>query len=1193
VSLVPGGQLGAYQIVASLGSGGMGEVYRAHDPRLGRDVALKVLPAEMASDPSRLERFTREARAIAALNHPHIVTIYSTEEAGAIRFLTMELVEGQSLDALIPSGGMTLARFLELAIPLADALNAAHQKQITHRDLKPGNVMVASDGRLKVLDFGLASAPAKVGASIDDDGTGFSPADMVTSPQITTPGMVIGTMPYMSPEQVEGKQLDHRTDLFSLGVMFHEMLVGSRPFTGASPPQLMSSILRDTPSSTSDLRTEVPDTLSRLIVRCLEKHPDDRVQTARDVYNELRHVQRQLESGSVRRVSSAGAAVAPIADSLWIAVLPFTTRGTDPDGESLAAGLTEDITAALARFPSLSVVALQSASSFKGAQLDVRTIAERLRARYIMGGSVRKSASGIRVAAHLTDATSGAQLWTETYDRAGDRLDIYAVQDDVTDRVVSTVADKTGVLARSMVQAVRGIPLDKLSGPELVYRCWGAHLNPSPTEQEELRAALESFLARRPDEPELWAQLSQFYTFEYSLWFNPLDSLVRARRAARRAIELDPSNQEGWVSLALACFHDRDEAGLLEAVDRVLRINPRASNAVAWMGNVLTHTGAYDRGCQITDRAMALNASHAGWYHFAPFNRAFARGDFNEALKSARRVNIAGFHWMHIAIAAAAGHLGLSAEGAAAVEALHMVAPPLADDQNLREMVTRWYWFEEVIESLLEGVRRSKNAASEPEATALPRRPRSSPSAAGPVRQPPSSATVAAGTWVAVIPFMSPSSDEDSRTLADGLTEDITAGLARFPYLSVVAAHSARQHKGTTADVRQIGKALGARYILDGGIRRGGSSIRITARLVDAESGAQLWSETYTREIQQGNLLALQDDVTDRVVATVADVHGVLLRSASGNVRAVPIDQLGLEELRLRYWSYHRQHAPIEHGLLRDHFERLVEAQPAFSPFWAALAHLYLHEYGFGFNARPQPLLRARQAVDRALELDSLNQHAWEALAFTLFFEQDREGFAHAVDRVLALNPRNANAMALMGVLFVHAGELERGSALADRAMVINPDHPGWYHIARGSRDYASGDFEAALRSAKRINMPQHLWAHARRDVVGAARPNGRDPRGTRDTAGSGARLCRRDGDGRRRASMEMAAGARPADGRRLPQGDGASERSCTHAASHRCRDLSRRGRRSVGRHRRSDRCTAGPNQGSPDRRPSVHVARR
>ena len=294
MTLNPGTRVGPYEIVGSLGTGGMGEVYRARDPRLARDVALKVLPTGMAADPARHERFTREARAIAALNHPHIVTIYSTEDADGIRFLTMELIEGQPLDALIPPGGLPLKRFLELALPLADALTAAHQKQITHRDLKPANVMVANDGRVKVLDFGLALAPS--------GGTGLSQSDMATiaSPQVTTPGTIIGTMPYMSPEQVEGRPLDHRTDLFSLGVMFHEMLTGSRPFSGDTSPQLMSAILRDAPRSTSEIRADIPDALSRLIQRCLEKRPDDRVQTARDIYNELRHVQKQLESGTDR-----------------------------------------------------------------------------------------------------------------------------------------------------------------------------------------------------------------------------------------------------------------------------------------------------------------------------------------------------------------------------------------------------------------------------------------------------------------------------------------------------------------------------------------------------------------------------------------------------------------------------------------------------------------------------------------------------------------------------------------------------------------------------------------------------------------------------------------------------------------------------------------------------------------------------
>jgi serine/threonine-protein kinase len=326
----------------------------------------------------------------------------------------MELVEGKTLNDMIAASGMPIARFVEIAIQIADALTAAHQKQITHRDLKPGNVMVTHDGRVKVLDFGLA----RVGGS--DAG---EHSLMATQAPITHQGMLVGTMPYMSPEQVEGRVLDARSDLFSLGVMFYEMLGGSRPFAGPSSPALMSAILRDHAPLLTDRRAEVPEALARLVARCLEKHPEERVQTARDVYNELRHVQKQLESG-FRRTASSGTVAGDAEASLWIAVLPFGARSSDAETEALAAGLTEDITSGLSRFPALSVIAPQSAAAFRNSPLDVRQIAERLGARYVLGGTARKSAGAVRVAAHLVDARSGAHLWTDTYDQPLERTDL-------------------------------------------------------------------------------------------------------------------------------------------------------------------------------------------------------------------------------------------------------------------------------------------------------------------------------------------------------------------------------------------------------------------------------------------------------------------------------------------------------------------------------------------------------------------------------------------------------------------------------------------------------------------------------------------------------------------------------------------------------------------------------------------------
>jgi predicted ATPase len=290
---VIGQTLAHYRITAAIGSGGMGEVYRATDTKLGREVALKVLPAEMAASRERLERFRREAQALAALDHPGVVSVYSVEEADGVHFLTMQLVEGQPLDRLIPEGGMPVERLVEIATALAEALAAAHDKDIVHRDLKPGNVMITTDGRVKVLDFGLA----KVTHSRD----GADEGSEVSTHMKTREGTVMGTMPYMSPEQVQGGALDHRSDIFSLGVILHEMATGRRPFQGRSSADLLAAILRDIVPPVTEARADLPTGLARAIRRCLEKDPRQRIQTARDLAIELRPA-RPEDNDDVSRI---------------------------------------------------------------------------------------------------------------------------------------------------------------------------------------------------------------------------------------------------------------------------------------------------------------------------------------------------------------------------------------------------------------------------------------------------------------------------------------------------------------------------------------------------------------------------------------------------------------------------------------------------------------------------------------------------------------------------------------------------------------------------------------------------------------------------------------------------------------------------------------------------------------------------
>ena len=324
--LSPGVRLGVYEIISSLGVGGMGEVYLAHDTRLGRRVALKVLPPALAGEYDRRRRLEREAQAAARLNHPNIVTLHSLEEAGGIAFLTMEYVEGDPLSALIPDTGMPLARLLPIAIAIADAVATAHRAGIVHRDLKPANVMLTSAGsRAKVLDFGLARLHG-----------GLANAQAATS---TTPisdvGHIVGTVAYMSPEQAEGRAFDARSDIFSLGVMLFEMATGRRPFVGDSSISVITSILRDTPPTVSEVKPGLPVEFARIVRRCLQKDPDRRYQTAVDLRNALEEVKQESESGitgpalapaampRTRRrwipVAAAAAAIGIIALSVWAA----------------------------------------------------------------------------------------------------------------------------------------------------------------------------------------------------------------------------------------------------------------------------------------------------------------------------------------------------------------------------------------------------------------------------------------------------------------------------------------------------------------------------------------------------------------------------------------------------------------------------------------------------------------------------------------------------------------------------------------------------------------------------------------------------------------------------------------------------------------------------------------------------------
>jgi TolB-like protein len=698
-----GRTLAHYRIKAAIGAGGMGEVYRATDAKLGRDVALKVLPAEMAASPERLERFRREARALAALDHPGIVTVHSVEEAEGVHFLTMQLVEGQPLDTLISESGMAVERILEIAIALANALAAAHEKGIVHRDLKPANVMVMADGRVKVLDFGLARM---TGPQPEPSG-----GSELTTDMRTREGVVMGTVPYMSPEQISGRAVDHRTDIFSLGVMLYEMVTGRRPFQGHSSAELVSSILRDTPRPLRELRPDLPDGLAGVIERCLEKSPADRVASVRA----LREVLGAVPSGppSVQAPVAPASRPAAASDSgatraeeaFRVAVLPFKSAGASAELAALAEGLTEGIVTGLSRFTYLRVIARSLTGRYSGEAVDVRSVGNELGARYVIEGSLRQAGARMRLAVQLVDAVSGAHLWAETYDRPFRPDAVFELQDDLVPPIVSTVADMHGVLPHSMSDAVRKKAADQLTPYEALLHSFGYNERWTPEALAEARTCLERAVQKDPGNGDCWAMLSLMYSNEFGHWdIRDPASFEKALRAARTAVLVAPLHSLPHYALAQALFFRREFPAARTAAERAVSLNPLDAATAAFMGLLIAYSGDWARGCELAERGSKLNPNLPGMYNYTAWHDAYGRKDYRRALDLALKLNTPDNFYQHAVLAMCYAQLGEMDAAHKSLQAMLALKPDYG--KVARQLHGKWIQAE-LVEQLMDGLRKA------------------------------------------------------------------------------------------------------------------------------------------------------------------------------------------------------------------------------------------------------------------------------------------------------------------------------------------------------------------------------------------------------------------------------------------------------------------------------------------------------
>jgi len=585
VPLSSGSRLGPYEVVSLLGAGGMGEVYRARDPRLGREVAIKVLPESLATDPARLHRFEQEARAVAALSHPNVLAIF---DIGTDRppFIVTELLDGETLRARIDRGPMAPRPTIDLALPLVAGLAAAHARGIVHRDLKPQNVFVTREGVVKILDFGLAKSVAS-----DDAKPG---ADLM--PTMTSAGIILGTVGYMAPEQVRGETVDPRADLFAVGAILYEMATGERAFKGNSPADTMSAVLREQPPDLS-VRTGTPPALARIVRRCLEKNANDRFQSARDL------------AFALESISDIQAAV-PMAmktDEKSIAVLPFEDLSADRSQQAFCEGMAAEIINALAAISGLRVISRTSAVRCREKGLDISEIGAHLKVQTVLEGTVRRAGERLRITAQLVDTADGSQMWATRFDRGAG--DIFDIQDEIAAAIVENLKVR---LAGSGAPAVKRVT-DNIEAYNLYLkgRYYWERRN-----QQFLKVARDYFeraIAADPEYALAHAGIADCHTIAAVFGYGSgAEALPLATASAERALELDPLLAEAHYAVgAIRLWTEWDWNGADASLRRAAELNPRLAISISSRAALLAWLGQGDEAIREARRGMDLEPDSA------------------------------------------------------------------------------------------------------------------------------------------------------------------------------------------------------------------------------------------------------------------------------------------------------------------------------------------------------------------------------------------------------------------------------------------------------------------------------------------------------------------------------------------------------------------------------------------------------
>ncbi|MBI3005652.1 MAG: protein kinase [Ignavibacteriales bacterium] len=1095
-----------YKILEKLGEGGMGVVYKAQDLKLDRLVALKFLPPHLATDEKDKQRFIQEAKAASSLDHPNICNVHEVDETpdGQL-FIVMAMYDGESLSKKIGKSPLKIEEALDIAAQVAEGLQAAHEKGITHRDIKSSNIIVTEKDRAIIMDFGLARS---VGTS-----------------KLTKTGSTLGTVPYMSPEQARGEKVDHRSDIWSLGVVIYEMVTGQLPFRSQYNEAIVYSILNENPQPLTALRSGIPLEMERIVHKCLEKNPSGRYQHADELMVDLRKLKSQIGKAIVplkpflllrsksfmyAGVVMALALVVLLALPLFrgkeetiqsIAVLPFENLSGDATQEYFVDGMTDALIADLGKISALRVISRTSVMQYKKEKKPLAQIAKELNVDAVVEGSLLRSGNQVQVRARLLSAPSERQLWSQTFNR--DVRETIQLQNALTSAIVEEIKPQL----RTQEQVTVGRKRSVVPAAYEEYLRGTYSLNTG--EFERGMQSLEKSIQLDPNFAGAYADLAlSQYLMAFFGFSPPNETFSKVKELALKASGLDETLPEAHGAIALIKLnYEWDWAGAEQEFKRALDLNPSHSDIRHDYAHYLMAMGRNNEALEESRRAVEIDpftpilTACLGWHYMSAQQYEKAITQLHEGLK----LDPEGF-WWHIilgwcyeqqkkyreAIAAfqlAVKYSGGSSLAQGALGHAYAVSGRTAEGRSiltrLLEQSKKTYVSAYDIASIYVGLgdnertfewlEKAYNERSsylihiswDPRFERLHDDPKfrqvlknmgfesTSTSDANKLSLSGVSDGETGTTWrnsIAVLPFKNISADKEQEYFCDGMTEQLITNLTNLPNVKVIARTSVMQFKNTDKTARQIAQELGVAHLLEGSVRKAGNKIRVTAQLIKAEDGFHLWAKDYDRQLK--DIFVVQDDVSNAIV------EALKVNLTSGQKSAVTKRYTeSVEAYQLYLKASFQTEKLTKDAVLRgiDYFNRSLELDPSFAKAYVGLSYAYMVGLADWHFPPKEVMPKSVQAAQKALQLDSLlaDAHALLGLAFTTY-NWDWQAAERAFQQAIRLNPRDARTRGFYGFFLAALGrfpesirEMRLAQELDPLSMEISTDL-GWvYYYAR------------------------------------------------------------------------------------------------------------------------------------------------